>query len=128
MKQHITDAGRSKSKRPKQKNDCTVRALSLATKIPYDEAYDILAKFGRKSGRGTDFVTFAKAQPNMVWNSFPAVKGEKRMNISTFLEKFDTDTYIIRTAKHVSVVIDGVLYDDRIAYAGRCVYGAWRVQ
>jgi hypothetical protein len=29
-------------KRPKQKNDCTVRGIAIACAIPYDSAYDLL--------------------------------------------------------------------------------------
>lgn len=35
-----SDAGRSESRRPRQKNDCTVRALALALELRYDDAYD----------------------------------------------------------------------------------------
>lgn len=42
-----TDAGRAKSRRPRQKNDCTVRALALARSLHYDAAYDDLKKAGR---------------------------------------------------------------------------------
>lgn len=41
------DAGRSASRRPRQKNDCTVRALALARGLTYDEAYDTLKAAGR---------------------------------------------------------------------------------
>lgn len=47
-----TDAGRSQSKRPRQSNDCTVRALALALDCPYDQAYDTLKTAGRIASRG----------------------------------------------------------------------------
>lgn len=45
-----SDAGRYGSRRPRQKNDCTVRALALAMGLPYDEAYDRLKEAGRRCG------------------------------------------------------------------------------
>lgn len=128
---YCTDAGRSDSKRPKQRNDCTVRALTLVAEIPYDEAYDYLAKRGRKCSRGTFFPkrrgddsAFGLA---FIWQSFPAEKGKRRMNIGDFCEAHPTGTYIARTAKHVFAVIDGVVYDAHRQAPYRCVYGCWKV-
>ena len=45
----FNDGGRSQSKRPKQKNDCTVRALAVSAQMSYDDAYTILKKYGRVS-------------------------------------------------------------------------------
>ncbi|KKN24343.1 hypothetical protein LCGC14_0895700 [marine sediment metagenome] len=47
-----SDAGRSQSKRPKQKNDCAVRSLSLVASVSYDTAYDYIAYLGRKCSNG----------------------------------------------------------------------------
>lgn len=121
-----TDAGRSSSKRSKQKNDCTVRAWATANHIPYDEAYDVLKSFGRKSGRGIDFKGFANTQINIVSRiSFPAVKGKKRMNIGKFCNQYDKGIFIIKTAKHVSAVLDGVVHDTFEPRHDRCVYAAY---
>ena len=46
------DAGKSKSKRSKQENDCTVRSLAIAFDMEYDDAYNYLKEHGRKNGRG----------------------------------------------------------------------------
>ena len=48
------DGGRASSKRPKQKNDCVVRAIAVAFNLPYDDVYETMADLGRKCGRGTD--------------------------------------------------------------------------
>jgi len=40
------------SKRPRQRNDCTVRAIAIACDFSYDSAYDLLKANGRRSSRG----------------------------------------------------------------------------
>lgn len=119
-----SDAGRSASRRPRQSNDCTVRAYALAAGIAYDEAYDLLAEAGRKSGRGFGFRKFIEAK-GYVWIGFPAVKGERRMNPYRFAAEHPHGRFILKTAKHVFPVIDGVILDDVPPRLDRCVYGAW---
>jgi hypothetical protein len=38
----FNDGGRQLSKRPRQRNDCTVRAVAIACDFSYDSAYDLL--------------------------------------------------------------------------------------
>ena len=107
------DAGRSESKRPKQKQDCVVRAYALAFGKPYDEAFDLLAKMGRKPNTGTDRKTWQrlfgfKAERK----SFPAVAGQKRMNLERFAKENPKGTFVVQMAGHLTFVRDGVVIDD----------------
>jgi hypothetical protein len=122
-----TDAGRSESKRPRQKNDCTVRALSLAVGIPYDRAHDELALAGRKYG--SRFVFDANSYDGAIlrWRSFQAVKGTRRMTPGRFCAEHPTGRWIVKTAKHVFAVVGGVILDETFPRLDRCVYGAWEV-
>lgn len=122
-----TDAGRSTSKHSKQKNDCTVRALATTLEITYDEAYSMLAKAGRKSSCKFRISDWLETQPWAEKISFPAVKGEHRMNPVVFTKKFSSGAYICKTAGHVFAVIDGTLYDDTENRPDRCIYTAWRI-
>lgn len=122
-----SDAGRSASKRPKQKNDCTVRALAAVRSLPYDEAYDILAEAGRKCSRGFLFSKWINDQPWATRIAFPAVKGQRRMNPAAFTERFRTGRYICQVAKHVFAVIEGVVYDDFENRPDRCIYACWQI-
>lgn len=126
-----SDAGRTESKRPKQKNDCTVRAVALALEVPYDRAYDMLKSAGRKSHQGFHFNEWAQEEvvndKRLKWRPFQAVKGQKRMNPVRFSQEFPTGRWIVRTAGHVFAFIDGVGYDDTKEPDGRCIYGAWEV-
>jgi hypothetical protein len=123
----LTDAGRSTSKRSKQKNDCTVRALATARRIDYDTAYDLLVQAGRKCGSGFKFADFIKKEQWALKISFPAVKGQGRMNVAKFVEDHKEGTFICKVSKHVFTVIDGVVFDETDIAPDRCVYTAWRI-
>lgn len=129
---NLSDAGRLSSKRPKARNDCTVRALALTAGLDYDTAYDLLAQAGRKSGARFDLRRFLKRQvingKRFIWESYPAERGRPRMNISRFCSEKASGTYICRSAKHVFAVINGIVHDDHQTYDDRCVYGAHRVE
>jgi hypothetical protein len=123
----FSDAGRTSSKRPRQINDCTVRALALTCSLPYDDAYDILKVAGRKSSRGFQFSSWLNAQ---VWAeriSFPAVKGKRRMNPASFVQQFPKGRYICQVAKHVFAVVDGLVIDSFESRPDRCIYSAWTI-
>lgn len=134
------DGGRSESKRPRQSNDCTAVALALATGVSYDAAYDYLKnERGRKCNRGANFPSNRKNDSafgyDFIWESYPAIKGQRRMNIASFCATHPTGTYIARVSKHVFLVRDGIVYDayqdygsnNRILEPRRCVYGSWKV-
>lgn len=123
----MTDGGRSTSKRPRQKNDCTCRALAIALNISYDAAYDMLHEAGRKCSRGFKFSDWVAKQPFATKISFPAVKGQRRMNPASFTAQFPTGVYICKVAKHVFAVIDGVVHDVFENSPDRCIYTAWAV-
>lgn len=123
----LTDAGRAVSKRPRQRDDCTVRAVALARDITYDDAYDLLATAGRKCAKGFDLPTWLNHQPWATKISFPAIKGSPRMNPAAFVRQYPTGRYICRVAKHVFTVLDGVLYDAFENRPDRCIYRAWEI-
>lgn len=126
------DGGRSKSLRPKEQRDCTVRCVAIAFGMTYDLAYDILAAAGRRENKGLAFrkwlgkrKTFNRFR--ITWESFPAEKGQRRMNPVTFAKTFKRGRFICRTAKHVYAVLDGVVQDTHPEYDERCIYGAYRL-
>lgn len=122
------DSGRATSRRPKQRNDCTVRALATARGIGYDEAYDLLASAGRKCGRSFVFSEWIGCQAWASKISFPAAKGHRRMNPASFVRQFASGVYICKVAKHVFAVVDGVVFDVFENAPDRCIYTAWRVE
>lgn len=127
-----SDSGRSLSKRPKQKNDCTVRAFSLAFHLTYDEAYDYLHSQGRQCGKGFGLPKYLERNPILLDHtvaklSFPAVAGIPRIKVKDFVSLYPTGSYIIRIAKHVAYVHDGFVYDTFDTYSDKTVYTAFSV-
>lgn len=133
---NYNDAGRSKSKRPKQRADCTVRALAICTGLSYDDAFDILKEGGRKNGCGFDLEKYLRRTPVrkpyrplylvphtdlLVGDTlyyFQAHKigrepGAKRLyRISDFVKDHRQGQLIAATAKHIFAVVNGVVQDD----------------
>lgn len=116
------DAGRSKSKRAKQSNDCTVRAFALALRMRYDDAYDTLAAAGRRSGRGFNLHLMTQ---HLNWIPLPAQKGVPRLKLEDFPVQYPQGRYIVRVSKHVTTVIDGELFDTFEPRPTKVVYGYW---
>ena len=129
MKIVITDAGRSNSKRPKQKSDCVVRAVALTCGYDYDKAYDLMSEAGRKSSCSMQKKHWQKwMNDRFPKTSFPAVKGVKRMNLKNFAEQHKVGNWFIQMAGHVVAVIDGVIMDDFHTNFEMCVYSTWRTK
>jgi hypothetical protein len=119
------DAGRAKSKRPKQRNDCTVRALSTILTRPYDEVFDLLADAGRKSSKPFDLEAWARKNTivdgagyqRYFWlDKMPYTKPKAgpgtRYRIWDFLKDRSTGPYIVSSASHVFAVYGGEMHDD----------------
>lgn len=131
-----SDGGRSKSRRPRQSNDCTMVALAIACELPYDAVYDYLKEEGRKCWSGFRFGDWVKLLKwneqdffgyDLNWFALPAKKGELRVSPDKFCEMYPKGTYILRVSRHVIAVKDGVYYD-HTNWGHRCVYGAWKIE
>ena len=124
-------ACKSASKRPKQTNDCTVLALAIALECSYDTAYDYLKTLGRKCTQGFELHEHLNKSKTLFNNSiekipFPAQKGIPRMTAVSMSEEYPKGTYILRQAKHICTMRDGVLYDTWKSQ-DRCIYKAWEI-
>lgn len=109
----LDDGGRNLSIRPMQTNDCTVRCLSIITKISYDEIYDILANEGREPCQGFDIDCFFRKKKHI-----KLLNGQlKKLRIKNDTTAFDfiknnrRGKYILGTYNHVWAVINGVSHD-----------------
>lgn len=125
----LNDAGRANSIRPKQKNDCTIRAIALATGLMYDAIYDSFKDNGRKCSRGTVknlWQDYLNSQPFFHKISFPPEKGQSRMNLDKFCQEYNQGTYIVQMAGHLSTVINGVVHDTFQPRQFGCIYAAWK--
>ncbi len=115
----------------KRVGDCVKRAFTLATGWDYRDVSITLNRIKRELNQ-------TKYNDNKVWRefvkrqkwgkiSFPAIKGQRRMDGFQFTNQFKEGTYVLRMAKHLVTVVDGVLYDSWDSRA-KCVYVAWKVK
>lgn len=129
-----SDGGRSTSKRPKQKNDCTVKGAAIACRVPYDVAYDAIKALGRKCNDGAWLPTGKKTVRNGIllghvwaWHGIPAPeRGGKWPIVRDFVKTLD-GRGILRVSKHVIAFDDGKWFDDFNSYEFATVRGYWIV-
>ena len=127
-----SDAGRLKSKNSDEKNDCSVRTLSITLGLDYDYCHAIMKRFGRKEREG-----IFGAQQNAALKyiagkrkmSLKLIKfrKEKQMNTKKFIEHFPKGRYILNQPDHVSSIVNGTLIDTHKHWRRR-VYSAWKIE
>ena len=133
------DGGRAAAGFKGEAGDCVVRAIAIATGIPYREVYDELhrrVKARRKVYRGKrkkfksprNGVHREIFQPYLeergwVWTPTMRVGSGCRVHLNA--DELPKGRLIVSVSKHVCAVIDGVVHDtyDPGRDGGRCVYG-----
>lgn len=102
-------------------NDCSVFALSVATKMSYLDAYYILAHYGRRKNCGMRHFAATLLTINLPNIKFSLINGLKKYNIhsgkynyttiESFLKTYKEGTFIITIKRHAFVIVDGIVYD-----------------
>lgn len=67
MTTKLFDKVNKRSKKWGESNDCTVKALAIATGIPYEQAHGLLALRGRSFGKGTHMRNIWSAMKSLGW-------------------------------------------------------------
>lgn len=113
--------------------DCVKRAISKAANMDYMDVQRMLNRYKKVSG-ATKFNELHKnVEPVLEQTlngrrmSFPAVKGEPRMNGERFCENFPKGRYVLQMAGHLTACVDGVIYDTWDC-SDKCVYKAWEIK
>lgn len=113
---------------PHETNDCTVKALAAATGVSYLTAHDLLAKRGRKIGKGFNSLVMieeiqklGKEVKDVGSLIIPHTK-----TVRAFGARNYKGTYLIRTKGHILCSKNGVVQDWTV---GRChrILNVWRV-
>lgn len=116
----IDDGGRTF---PQEKGDCTVRAVAWATGMGYAKAHALLAKHGRKLGKGFKLAKFLRdAAP------FPVqeLHNVRHRTFGRFAREHPRGSFIIRREGHAAPVVDGVIID--LSNSSKCrVIQAWEI-
>ena len=96
----------------KERQDCTVHATSIAAQIPYYQAHDLLARFGRSPRHGIRYLSFVRDLRERVGAyRIERVHMPETVTLAKFLRDFPKGRFVVRKSGHVFAVIDGIQYD-----------------
>lgn len=96
--------------RGRRVNDCTVRAVSLATGLSWDEAYVELSKFAQAQAIMPDDVIYINEYLERHFDKVCGCRG-KNISVEEFVEKHPYGTFLITMNGHITCCIDGCIYD-----------------
>lgn len=92
-------------------NDCSVRAIALATERSWDDTYKELSNFARREG-----ITFSEVEfiNDYLSERYPRYCQDMKNKIETlgdFLNLQLPGRWLVTMSGHITAVIDGVCYD-----------------
>ena len=118
------DGGRVPHMRDKSK-DCAIRAIAIATKIPYSFVYGSLKVMGVFNSRGTDSKKVRNLMDQMGWTWVPTMTIGSGCHVHLDPDELPGGRLVVALSKHWTAMIDGVVHDDHDPSRGRtrCVYG-----
>ena len=133
MKWVYDDGGRSKYFKAGNVRDCCVRAVANATGIDYKEIYDAFKVLnnGKSCRNGTPKKVYKKYIESLGYKWIPTMQIGSGCKVHLKEDELPKGTLIVSTAKHLTCVKDGVIYDTFDCTYGtddRCVYGYWVIK
>lgn len=113
------------NKNPENNNieDCTVRAISVAEGISWDEAYDNLSDSARDMGL---MMSSVEAIEEYLDERYVRVPFYTR-TVGEFIDSHPYGTYLITMRGHITVLKNGINYDT-FDCSDRIMWTAWRVK
>lgn len=104
-------------------NDCVVRAISKAENKSWDETYEQLSNIAQVEGILLDDVNFVE---NYLDKRYRRTCRYSK-TVGEFAEEYPRGTYLITMNGHITVLIDGVIYDT-FDCSERRMWCAWKVK
>ena len=136
MKWIYNDGGRSKYFKG-YANDCVCRSIAIANNMDYKEIYDLITDYIKNEPLDELYVSNArngvskdlsrKILEDLGWTYTPTMKFGSGCIKHLKKEELPNGTLIVQVSKHLTTVIDGIIYDiyDPSRHEKRCVYGFW---
>lgn len=134
------DGGRAAAGFTGSAGDCVVRAIAIASGLPYREVYDALSEGSRNERRGKHAKTrkasardgvhtkrkwFNDYMEKIGFRWVPTMKIGSGCKVHLHADELPNGRLVVNVSKHLTAVIDGVIHDtynpDRDGT--RCVYG-----
>ena len=103
-------------------NDCTIRAISVAQGISWDEAYKKLSNAARRKGLMMDSAEFIEDYLDSRYHR----TCNYNMTVGEFLKMHKHGIFLITMPGHITVIKDGILYDT-FDCRNRLMWCAWRI-
>ena len=92
-------------------NDCTVRAIALATNESWDSTYNYLSDYAQQEAVMMDNVVYIdKFLDKNFKKIYTNAKGYN-MTVDDVSKRWYKGTYLITMKDHITCCIDGVIYD-----------------
>jgi hypothetical protein len=131
------DGGRAAAGYKGETGDCVVRAIAIATELPYQEVYDNINEIAkgertgkRKRGKsnarlGVYKGTIRKYMEALGWEWTPTMQIGSGCQVHLRADELPVGRLVVSVSKHSVAVIDGVVHDthDPSRDGTRCVYG-----
>lgn len=125
------DGGRAEAGFKGEARDCVVRAIAIATDLPYMQVYSDLAERNAEKGdaktarEGTNRKIYQPYLEALGWAWRPTMGIGTGCTMHLRADDLPPGTVICKVTKHIVCVIDGVIHDthDPSRDGTRCVYG-----
>jgi hypothetical protein len=107
-------------------NDCSVRALSNASLLEYEDCEQILTDYGRKFNHGASLnqlvkvcdsaglrkvQTFGKSNQNRLLFAGVATKQQQGITLGKFIKLHPEGRFVVLYSRHAVAVVDGQVVD-----------------
>lgn len=103
-------------------DDCTIRALSVAEGISWDEAYDLLSNSARDLGLMMSSVKAVEHFLNTRYDKVPVYEE----TVGEFIKNHKRGVFLITMPGHITVSKNGINYDT-FNSKDRIIWNAWEV-
>lgn len=104
-------------------NDCVIRAISVAEGKSWDQTYEELSDIAQKEGILLDDVDFVE---NYLDKRYKRVPHYAKI-VGELLDEFPKGIYLVTMKGHITVIMDGILYDTFDCQERR-IWCVWKVQ
>ena len=154
MEWKYNDGGREAAGFKGKTGDCVCRAFAIATGKPYKEVYEDINRIAQRERKGKRKKHISNANKGVYKNTHrklaeeyglkwvPTMKVGEGCKVHLVAEELPKGTIVVKLAKHLACIKDGVLYDtynssvkeyydengDLKTNDRRCVYGYYKVE
>lgn len=107
-------------------NDCTVRAISLAEGVTWDEAYIQLSEFARAQAIMPDEIEYIDEFLERHFTKLCGCKDRYHISVGEVCAQHPKGVYLITMNGHITCCINGCIYDT-FDPSDRMVWGIYEV-